>query len=99
VERSAALVAGFLRGIAKAQPLAACRALRIQALNRSARQGVHRSLRSAAATREKHRVNERDSALRGLVSQEKYLLLVVVGFPRGADQKTRGTWPEKTAPG
>jgi len=84
VERGTALVAGFLGRIAKAQPLAACGASRIQALNRSARQGMHRSLRCAAATREKHRVNKRDSALRGLVSQEKYLLLVGVSIPAGA---------------
>jgi hypothetical protein len=78
VERRAALVAGFLRGIAKAQPLAAGRAVRVQALNRSARQGMHSSLRCGAATREKHRVNERDFAPEGLGSQEKYLLLVGV---------------------
>jgi len=78
VERRAALVAGFLGGIAKAQPLAAGRALRVQALNRSAGQGMHSSLRCGAATREKHRGNERDSAPKGLGSQEKYLLLVGV---------------------
>ena len=52
----------------------------IQALDRTACQGMHRSLRLAAATREKRDVNERDSARRGLVSQEKYILLVGVGF-------------------
>jgi hypothetical protein len=41
---------------------------------------MHRSLRLAAATREKRGVNERNSARRGLVSQEKYLLLVGVGL-------------------
>jgi len=55
-----------LRGISKTEPLTAGCAVGIQALNRSARQGMHRSLRGAAATREKHRVNERDFAPAGL---------------------------------
>jgi hypothetical protein len=84
VQRGATLVAAFLRGIAQAQPLAAGRAVRIQALNCSARQGVHRSLRRAAATRRKYRVNERNSAPAALVSQEKYPLLVGVSIPAAA---------------
>ena len=78
VQRGPALIAALLRGIAKAEPLAAGRAVGIQALNCSACQRVHRSLRRAAATREKYRVNERNSAPAALVSQEKYPLLVGV---------------------
>jgi hypothetical protein len=87
VQRGVALVTAFLRCIAKAQPLTARGAVRIQALNCSTRQGMHRSLRFAAATREKYRVNERDSAPWGLVSQEKYPLLVGVHIPAGHNQK------------
>jgi hypothetical protein len=87
VQRGAALVAAFLRSVAKAQPLSARGALRIQALNCSTRQGMHRSLLFAAATREKHRVNERDSAPWGLVSQEKYLLLVGVDIQAESKSK------------
>jgi hypothetical protein len=44
VQRGAALVAAFLGSVAKAEPLSARGALRIQALNCSTRQGMHRSL-------------------------------------------------------
>jgi hypothetical protein len=60
-----------------------CGAFRVQALDRTARQDMHRSLRLAAETREKQGVNERNSAPMTLVSQEKYLLLVGVHFPHG----------------
>jgi hypothetical protein len=83
VQRGTALVAAFLGRVAQTQPLAARRALGIQALNRSARQGMHRSLRCGAATRQKHSVNKRNSARMVLVSQEKYPLLVGVHFPEG----------------
>jgi hypothetical protein len=82
VKRRSALAAAFLGRIAQAQPLAPRRALRIQALDRTARQGMHRSLRCGTATRQKHSVNERNSAPKALVSQEKYLLLVGVRFWR-----------------
>jgi hypothetical protein len=83
VQRGTALMAAFLGRVAQTQPLAAPRALGIQALNRSARQGMHRSLRCGAATRQKHSVNKRNSARMVLVSQEKYPLLVGVHFPEG----------------
>jgi hypothetical protein len=80
VQRGAALVAAFLGRVTQTQPLAARRAVGIQALDRSARQSKHRSLRFAAVTPEKHSVNERNSARLVLVSQEKYPLLVGVHF-------------------
>jgi hypothetical protein len=97
MQRGAALIAAFLRSVAKAQPLAAGRAVGIQALNCSARQGVHRSLRRAAATREKYRVNERNSAPAALVSQEKYPLLVGVGIREAAKRNLaeRSGWTLK----
>jgi hypothetical protein len=84
MKRRSAVMATFLWGVAQAQPLAARRALRIQALNSTSRQGMHRSLRLAAATRRKHGVNQRNSAPVALVSQEKYPLLVGVHFPHGS---------------
>src|ERR1700733_2175585 len=89
VQRGPALMAALLRGIAKAEPLAAGRAVGIQALNCSACQRVHRSLRRAAATREKYRVNERNSAPAALVSQEKYPLLVGVRIRQAANGESR----------
>jgi hypothetical protein len=84
VERGAALVAAFLRGITKTKPLAAGCAVGIQALNRSARQGMHRNLRRAPATREKYRISEPNFAPADIVSQEKYPLLVGVSIRPGA---------------
>jgi hypothetical protein len=80
VERGTALVAAFLGSVAQPQPLAAGHTLSIQALDRTARQSVHQNLRFAAAMCEKQGVNERDSAPKALVSQEKYPLLVGVHF-------------------
>ena len=91
VQRGPALIAALLRGIAKAEPLAAGRAVGIQALNCSACQRVHRSLRRTAATREKYRVNERNSAPAALVSQEKYPLLVGVYIREAAIAPSVGT--------
>jgi hypothetical protein len=51
---------------------------------------MHRSLLLAPATREKHRVNEPNFASAGLVSQEKYLLLVGVCFRVGSRRVTVG---------
>ena len=67
--------------------MAARRTFRVQALDRSARQGVHASLRYARATREKLGVNERDFAATALVSQGKYILLVGVDIRRNASVK------------
>ena len=89
MQRGTALIAAFLRGVTKAQPLATGRAMGIQALNCSACQRVHRSLRRTAATREKYRVNERNSAPAALVSQEKYPLLVGVHIREAANGESR----------
>jgi hypothetical protein len=82
MQRGTALDARLLRHIAQAQPLAARRAVRVQALNCAAGQSVHGEPPSARVTRGKRSVNERDSAPEALVSQEEYLLLVVVRLPK-----------------
>jgi hypothetical protein len=82
MQRGAALVAAFLRRVAEPEPLATRRAVRVQALNCAAGQGVHGEPPNARVTRGKRSVNERDSAPEALVSQEEYLLLVVVRLPK-----------------
>jgi hypothetical protein len=88
MQRGSALIAALLRGVAKAEPLPTGATVGIQALNCSACQRVHRSLRRAAATRGKYRVNERNSAPAALVSQEKYPLLVGVRIREGPRKKS-----------
>jgi hypothetical protein len=58
-------------------------------------------LRFVAATREKHSVNERDSAPAALVSQEKYPLLVGVGFRKAfrSSLQSRFSFPGTSDPG
>ncbi len=90
MQRSTALVAALLRGIAEPEPLAARCTMRIQTLDRAAGQSVHGEPPSARVTRAKRSVNERDSAFEALVSQEKYPLLVVVRLPAIGQLSLRG---------